>query len=148
MRRLLPLLLLPLVALTACDSGTPFEFVDGIYEAADEEIWLDVRADDREVVFYDAAGATVDADGHVQGDELHRDTMDILIQEERGEACGDEFWYQAAMLDGMVTFELDGVWFSWPTLVWDCDQIHLLLSDDPMVMDCDGDEVCLQFEPR
>ncbi len=143
MRSLLPLL--PL--LVGCAAGTPAPFVSGVYEASAEEIWLDLRAEDREVVFYDALGASVDADGHVQGDELHRSDMDILTQEERGELCGDGLWYEAAMIDAYVTFELNGIWFSWPTLVQDCDGEHLILSDDPMAEDCDGDDVCVRFAP-
>jgi hypothetical protein len=143
----------PLVLVTAlsllvgCASGTVQPFGSGVYEAVDQPIWLQLRVEEGLAVFYDAEGASVDAGGDVQGTELHRDELDLLIQEERGEACGDDLWYDAAMLDGMVSFELNGVWFSWPTLVQVCDSGDLILSDDEAAMDCDGDEPCLYFVP-
>ncbi len=145
MRTLITALALSLLA--GCESGTVRPFTSGIYEAVEQGVWLDLRAEDGLAVFYDAEGATVDADGNVQGTELHRDELDLLIQEDRGEACGDDLWYDAAMLDGMVTFELNGAWFSWPTLVQVCDSGDLILSDDEAAMDCDGDAACLYLEP-
>lgn len=138
-------LVLPLLA--GCAVGTVQPFTSGIYEAVDQGVWLDLRAEDGEAVFYDAEGASIDADGHVQGTELYRDDLDILTQEERGEACGDELWYDGAMLDGMLTFELNGTWFSWPTLVQVCDTGDVILSDDPEAMDCVGFDACLYLEP-
>jgi len=143
MRSLLPLLLIA----SGCAIGTPQPFTTGIYEAVDQGVWLDLRAEDGEAVFYDAEGASIDADGRVQGTELHRDELDFMSQEERGEACGDDLWYDAAMLDGMVTFELNGTWFSWPTLTQVCDTGDLVLSDDPEAMDCVGFDACLYLEP-
>ncbi len=138
-------LALPLLA--GCAVGTAQPFTSGIYEAVDQQVWLDLRAEDSLAVFYDAEGATIDADGQVQGTELYRDELDIITQEERGEACGDELWYDAGMLDDMLTFELNGTWFSWPTLVQVCDSGDLVLSDDPDAMDCVGHDACLYLEP-
>ncbi len=133
--------------LSGCATGTVQPFTADIYQAAEHQVWLDLRVDEGLAVFYDAESASIDADGQVQGTELHRDELDLLIQEERGEACGDELWYDAAMLDGMLSFELDGAWFSWPTLAQVCDTGDLVLSDDPDAMDCAGAEACMLFEP-
>ena len=55
--------------------------------------------------------------------------------------------YEAACLDDMVTFQLHTTFFSWPYLVWDCDQTHIILSDHDDTMDCAIDGVCFYFSP-
>lgn len=146
MRRLV-LLALGIAALAGCESIDTFDFSTGIYVSEAEEVWMHIRVEDELVVFYDSEGASVDLDGHIQGDELHRDTFMPFLQEERGEWCGDELWYEAANLDDMLTFQLHTTWFSWPYLVWDCDQEHIILSDHTDTMSCDIEGVCFTFSP-
>jgi len=134
-RALLACLVLPLFG---CDVGEVFPLTSGIYVA--DDLWLDVRVEDELVLFHED-------DGGAMGDEVHRNTLDPFIQEERGDACGDGLWYEAATLDDMVTFQLGTTFYTWPYLLWDCDQVHLLLSEDSQVVSCDGDDTCLRFAP-
>ena len=133
------------LCISSCAVGEPLEFASGVYESEPAGVWMDIRVDADEVVFYDSDGASIDADGHVRGEERHRERLGGYTDEERGIRCGDGLWYDAAQLDGSVVMNVGGRFYSWPYLNYECDRTHLILSPDRDALTCDGVDRCFRF---